>query len=615
MTVEVETARVSYTGAGTTGPFTIPFYFLANADIRAIKVTIADGTEDELTLTTEFTLTGAGDENGGELTLVSSLSSSYKLVIFRDPGVLQETDYPANDAFPSESNEQAVDRLTMIAQRHKSLIERSVRLPDGDTTGTDMVLPAAVSRASKALIFDASGNVTVGDPASAVTSAENVTVTQSGSGAVAGTVEDELSRFLWPEQFGAVGDGTTDDATAIQSAITEAQSSGKTIRLRGLTYKANTGLSISNSVAIVADRGAVISGAAGLTVLTVAPATSGKIIQLSGFRVTGGAIGLHYSASGGASYISRKSFVRDVEFGAQTDRAMKVELAMIGTTNGPLNFENTGDYGLWVSGDDLAGSTIWGGIRATGAAEAGVYLAISSTTEQPAITLINPIFEANEKYGLHSYSSRVLLVNPHFEGNGTAGNGSTTLYADLQMDGDGTRRNQVEVQSGYFSTPNANQNSLRVFFNANAQHLLFDGTRFASSQVIDGNSKTTSSRIVLRGMLTQAPTVNNFSNVSRHDQDTFIINGGASLTGILAGTTTSDVASIADGAQAGLNVTVTGAALGDLAIASCSLNLQQLQITAHVSAANTVRVILKNDTGGPIDLASATYKAVVLKVA
>lgn len=162
MAVETETSRVAYTGAGTTGPFSIPFYFLANGDIRAIKVTIADGTEDELELTTDFTLTGAGDENGGALTLVSSISSSYRLVIFRDPELLQEADYPANDAFPSETHEQALDRAMMISQRNRDLLDRSLRQPDGDAADID-VLPAKVTRASKFLAFDGDGDPTASE--------------------------------------------------------------------------------------------------------------------------------------------------------------------------------------------------------------------------------------------------------------------------------------------------------------------------------------------------------------------------------------------------------------------------------------------------------------------
>jgi hypothetical protein len=157
MTVEVETSRVVYVGDGDTGPFSIPFYFIADADIKAIKVLIADGTETVLVLNTDFTLDGAGDEAGGTLTLTASIDSTYRLVIYRDPAALQETAYPANDPFPSASHERVADLLTMIVQRVLSLVERSMRQPDGDADDIS-ALPAKASRASKYLAFDADGD-------------------------------------------------------------------------------------------------------------------------------------------------------------------------------------------------------------------------------------------------------------------------------------------------------------------------------------------------------------------------------------------------------------------------------------------------------------------------
>lgn len=257
MTVEVDTSRVSYSGAGTTGPFTIPFYFLENADIRVIKVTIADGTEDELTLTTDFTMTGAGEEEGGTLTLVSSLSSLFKLVIFRDPDVLQEADYPRNDRFPAETHEEVVDRLTMIAQRHKSLLERSVRLPDGDTSGTSMVLPGVTSRQSKFLAFDSDGAITVVDGSDGTTGSLAVALAATGANkgaALVGfaqsgiaTTAHRASRTVAAKAGEIVtlddgqgsssavqGDGTTDDTVGIQRVL---DGGAKVVRgVQGKTY-------------------------------------------------------------------------------------------------------------------------------------------------------------------------------------------------------------------------------------------------------------------------------------------------------------------------------------------------------------------------------------------
>lgn len=140
MTVETTTARVTYTGAGTTGPFSVPFYFLEDDDLTVIKTTIADGTEETLTLTTDYTVSGAGEAAGGSVTLVATLSSSYKLTIIRDPDILQPADYPANDRFPAATHEKALDRATMILQRLKDLIDRSFRLSDGDVSGISLIL-------------------------------------------------------------------------------------------------------------------------------------------------------------------------------------------------------------------------------------------------------------------------------------------------------------------------------------------------------------------------------------------------------------------------------------------------------------------------------------------
>ncbi len=84
------------------------------------------------------------------------------------------------------------------------------------------------------------------------------------------------------------------------------------------------------------------------------------------------------------------------------------------------------------------------------------------------------------------------------------------------------------------------------------------------------------------------------------------------LSGTLSGSATYDAASLADGAGATTTVTVTGAALGDFAFVSFSLDLQGISVTAYVTAANTVAVRLQNETTGVVDLASGTLRARVI---
>ena len=70
----------------------------------------------------------------------------------------------------------------------------------------------------------------------------------------------------------------------------------------------------------------------------------------------------------------------------------------------------------------------------------------------------------------------------------------------------------------------------------------------------------------------------------------------------LYATETKDWGSIDDGNELVEEITVTGAALGDFARASFSLDVADLELSAQVTAANTVTVSLSNNTGGAIDL-------------
>lgn len=154
-TVTTSTASVSYTGSGTTGPFTVPFYFLDDSHLLVTKETIATGARSTLVLTTDYTVSGEGEQAGGTVTLVSSLSSSYRLHIDRNVPLTQTSAYPRNDPFPAATHEQAVNKLTMIDQQQEAKLGRTLMAPTGETPDE---LPAAVERASKYLAFDANGD-------------------------------------------------------------------------------------------------------------------------------------------------------------------------------------------------------------------------------------------------------------------------------------------------------------------------------------------------------------------------------------------------------------------------------------------------------------------------
>lgn len=158
MTVSTTTSKSGpYAGAGTTGPFTVGFPFLDNSHLKVVKTSTA-GVDSTLTLTTDYSVTGAGGASG-TVTLVVALAVNEKLTILRNVPETQLADYVPNDPFPAQTHEQALDKLTMIAQQIRERGDRALRLPESETaTDAAALLPTVTVRASKFLSWDASGN-------------------------------------------------------------------------------------------------------------------------------------------------------------------------------------------------------------------------------------------------------------------------------------------------------------------------------------------------------------------------------------------------------------------------------------------------------------------------
>jgi hypothetical protein len=78
---------------------------------------------------------------------------------------------------------------------------------------------------------------------------------------------------------------------------------------------------------------------------------------------------------------------------------------------------------------------------------------------------------------------------------------------------------------------------------------------------------------------------------------------------------TLDAGSLVNGAGETDDVTVAGVALGDMVIgASLGVDLVGLTVTGYVSAANTVKFRIQNESGSSADLASATMKIVIVRM-
>jgi len=163
MTVSSTTVKNSYSGNGSTTQFAYGYKIFADSDLIVIIRTDSTGAETVKTLTTHYTVSGAGDASGGNVTFTSgnTPASGQTVVIIREVPQTQAIDYIANDPFPAESHEEGLDRGTMTTQQVQEELNRAIKLSRTNTMTSTEFTVGATDRANKVLAFNASGEISV----------------------------------------------------------------------------------------------------------------------------------------------------------------------------------------------------------------------------------------------------------------------------------------------------------------------------------------------------------------------------------------------------------------------------------------------------------------------
>jgi hypothetical protein len=169
MSLSSEAKRVSHLGNGSTATYSFNFKIFDQTHLT-LKILNTDSAESPLTLSTDYTVTGAGETNGGSITLTNSgqdwidgsgfLKTGYKLIIKRTVPKKQTADIRNQGDFHASTHENIFDKQVMMIQELEDDISRSVKTPDTiDSATFDPTIPSTVvDNPSTALGVNAAGD-------------------------------------------------------------------------------------------------------------------------------------------------------------------------------------------------------------------------------------------------------------------------------------------------------------------------------------------------------------------------------------------------------------------------------------------------------------------------
>jgi len=248
LTIPDEQTFATFTVTTSTSAFPITFSLFAKADLSVI----ANGV---VLAQSAFTFTGTllegGGYDGGTVTLNTAVATG-TVIIRRDVTPARASNFAPANSVPVASVDQALNRLTANMQDVRRDAARSLKMPLGSTPEDVVGDPA-----NKFLAFDADGDAifssgTGADAGlrtdlAASSGAALVRYKQNDTDALAVSVQAKIAADVplnIRTDFGAVGDGTTDDGPAFQKAADFGQ--GRPIHVPlGYTFAIKTTVTVA----------------------------------------------------------------------------------------------------------------------------------------------------------------------------------------------------------------------------------------------------------------------------------------------------------------------------------------------------------------------------------
>ena len=156
---------ISYIADGVQTIFPYPFPVLDVTDVR-VRV-------DDSIMHDGITITGARQDNGGDVTFDTAPANGASIILERHMRVERLSDYQIGSNIRADVMNNDFDSLVMMLQQTNSIVERAPRLPVTDYQDQDMSLPAAEADKVIAIWNEDASALKIGPTASAIEHAQS----------------------------------------------------------------------------------------------------------------------------------------------------------------------------------------------------------------------------------------------------------------------------------------------------------------------------------------------------------------------------------------------------------------------------------------------------------